>query len=343
MKSLAYFHDARDNNFTFIRLVLAWLVLFGHSFPIAGAGSDPISLCLLPQAWLGSLAVSGFFAISGYLITASFVTRGSMDYIVARCLRLYPAVIVHCGVVILIIGPLAYEGSVAKYFSSNVFTYFSNATLWRWTQNLPNVFGDRPFSGSTNGAAWTLPVELRCYILIFVMGISGLLRRRWVANIFLVAIILCTLFSFKRIPLFGDDSRDIEPLLFFLAGSLTWVNRDRVPASRVVALVVVGMLVTFRGSRVFLYLYVAGFSYVLLIVAYKLPRVKIDRVGDLSYGIYLYAWPIQQLVWRPHQSGYTNAAIATAISAAIAYLSWSWIESPALRMKSRILRRSLFR
>ena len=86
--------------------------------------------------------------------------------------------------------------------------------------------------------------------------------------------------------------------------------------------------------------YVACFSYAVFYAVYRLPHVDLDRFGDISYGVYIYAWPVQQLVWTPGQSGYANAALATLIVIPVAYLSWRLVEKPALNLR-RIFNRKL--
>ena len=106
IRYLGDFDGQRDNNFTLVRTLFALTVLFGHSYHISGNGYDPISKLIVPYPWLGDIAVGGFFAISGFLVTASFASRGATQYALSRFVRIYPAIIVYCIVAILIIGPL---------------------------------------------------------------------------------------------------------------------------------------------------------------------------------------------------------------------------------------------
>lgn len=172
------FEKVRDNNFTILRFFLAFAVLFGHSFPISGNGSDPITMLILPHAWIGSIAVGGFFAVSGFLVSASISNRSVSDFAISRILRLYPAVIVYSLAAILIIGPIASGVPLSQYFQQNPWVNMWNATLWEWNYNLPYGFPGRPFSGATNGSTWTLPVELRCYVALFILGLLGVFRSK---------------------------------------------------------------------------------------------------------------------------------------------------------------------
>lgn len=333
---LSDFQKRRDNNFTLLRFILAWSVLIGHSFPISANGSDPISMLLLPYEWIGSIAVSGFFAISGYLVTASFAQRGAVAYIASRSLRLYPAVIVYSLVTILLIGPLCASVPLEQYFHSNPWANLWNATLWEWKYNLPYVFAHNPLAGATNGAAWTLPVELRCYVLVLLLGFFGAFDTRIRANAALLILLAATHFSYVSLPLFGQSSNFASPLTFFLLGALAWVNRSALPLNWVLAVAaLIGPFVAVKAGF-FEYVFPICLTYLLFIFTYRLPHFNMDQLGDISYGVYIYAWPIQQTVWRPGQSAYMNILISTAIVFPIAYLSWRLIEKPAMSMRKKL-------
>lgn len=328
----------RENNFTLVRLLFAWAVLFGHSYPITGNGSDPITRLILPHAWIGSLAVGGFFVVSGFLVTASFTARGPLAFVLSRGARLYPAVIVYCAVALFVIGPLSTGIGVIAYARLDRLAYLKNALLWNFQENLPGVFAGHPFAGSTNGSTWTLPAELRCYVMVFALGIVGVFKRRWLANITLIAIIFTTTDHYSMLPLFGGEARFAEPLLYFVIGSMAWVNRASIPLS--LPLAIAAFVAPFVAAKTLFFppVLTISLAYVTLYLVYKLPHIDIDRrIGDISYGVYIYAWPIQQLVWSPGQSGLLNAVYATAIVVPLAYLSWRLVEKPALSAR-RLMR-----
>jgi peptidoglycan/LPS O-acetylase OafA/YrhL len=331
------FETNKNNNFTLVRLLFAWAVLFGHSFPLTANGSDPLSMLMLPYAWIGSIAVGGFFAISGYLVTASFAQRGAVAFIVSRALRLYPAVIVYCAVAILVIGPIATDAPLKDYFAANPWSYLRNTPLWTWNYNLPYVFTHNPFGGGTNGSAWTLPVELRCYLLIFALGFFGVLEARVRANIALLGMLFLLYFDYANLPIFGKEQHFAEPLNYFLWGALLWVNRSLVPMNWILASILVLCIPLSIKLSVFGMFCPLCVAYVTYMLAYRTPHIDLDgKLGDISYGVYIYAWPIQQMVYRPGQSAWLNAAIATVIVLPLAFLSWRLVEKPALRLRKKL-------
>lgn len=331
---LSDFDGVRLNNFTVIRFLLAMAVLVGHSFPITGNGSDPITMLILPHAWIGSIAVGGFFAVSGFLVSASIQNRSLNDFAISRALRLYPAVIVYSLVAVLVIGPLASSVGIYQYFAAKPWNNLWNATLWEWIYNLPYAFTDRTFSGSTNGSSWTLPAELRCYIAVFLLGLIGLFNTREIANVALLSALVLIKINFSAIPLFGGNAQFEEPLLFFIVGSLFWVNRNFIPMNWVLCAALVAATFFYASTSWYRYFYMPTVAYCILMAAYRLPHFDIDKFGDISYGVYIYAWPIQQLVWSQGQNAYVNAALATLIVVPVAYASWRFVEKPALSLRA---------
>ena len=327
---LSDYQNCKKNNFTTLRFTLAIAVLIGHSYPITGNGSDPLSIIMLPHEWIGSLAVNGFFSISGYLVTSSLSKRGPFRFIIARFLRLYPAVIVYSLIAIFFFGPLGTNLSPLKYFQSTPWKYLHNATLWEWTQNLPHVFQTNPLAGSTNGSTWTLPVELRCYITIFVLGFFGIFDSRLRANVALLSILILVFLKYPAIPLFDSHLNFSTPLTYFLLGSLAWINRMSIPIDWRYTIFAFFMIFFTCHIGYSHYVLPLLLTYVFLSAVYLTPFLNLDRYGDISYGIYIYAWPIQQLVWTHGQSGYTNALISSIIVIPIAFLSWKYVEKPAL-------------
>lgn len=330
---LGMYQKTRNNNFTLFRFILAWLVLFGHSFILTGSGSDPISKILAPHTWLGGIAVGGFFAISGYLVTASITQRSTADFIVSRALRLYPAIIAYSLVAILIIGPLSISVTISQYFNANPWLNLRNSMLWEWTYNLPYVFSKNPVPGSTNGSSWTLPAELRCYLLVLVFGFFGFFEKKHRANLALIGLLFLAKNRYADIPLFGDNTRFEQPLIFFVAGCLFWINRSIIPLSWPLAVILIVSTILSASQPWYIYTYAFSLTYTIFVAVYRLPHIDMDKYGDLSYGIYIYAWPIQQLVWFPGQNAYINVLLATLAILPVSFLSWILIEKPALGLK----------
>jgi len=335
--SLEKFELIKTNNFTLLRFILALSVMFGHSFPIVGKGSDPISVYFLqPRAWVGAIAVEGFFFISGFLVVGSFVRRGAVNYLLSRALRLYPAIILYTSIVVFIVGPLFFEGNVFQYLATKPWLNFYNVPLWEWNYNILNIFNNNTLAGSTNGSAWTLPVELRCYLLLFLMGIFGVLDSRVRANFASIGLLIIAIWFFKDFPVFGLNERYRDPLIYFITGSLFWLNKDLIPLTwKLLLICMTGAFFAIHYGMFYLYLpFFMG--YMMLYFVYKCPAVNLDKYGDLSYGVYIYAWVAQQIVWVKDQNPYTNFILALCIVLPISYFSWHFVESPALLFRKKL-------
>lgn len=300
---------------------------------------DPLS-ALMNQMWIGEAAVLGFFSISGFLICASFQSRPIPDFIAARVLRLYPGFIVCLIVTALVLGSIDNTMSLREYYSSSdVYRYISaNAPIWDMYWNIPNHAPNNPFPGSTNGATWTLPAELLCYFSILVVGFFGALDSRIRANVGIIVLGLLGWFAYESVPVFGSYERFDRPAAAFLVGVAFWINRRHVPMHWLGVVAAIATIYLTNGTPLWWPGYIIASTYLIFFAAYMLPHLDLDQFGDISYGVYIYAWPIQQLVWWPGQSGPMNALCATPIVLLLAIASWFLVEKPALRYRAPFAR-----
>lgn len=342
---LGDFDGNRRNNFTVLRILFAWLVLYGHSFPITGKGIvDPLKPIFSGSIWIGELAVAGFFAISGYLVTASFQRRGLKDYVLSRILRIYPALILCVLLTVGVLGPLCSSMPLSDYVSHpQTRAYLGNLTaLFPMEFRLPGVFADntRP---AVNGSLWTLTLEISCYLVLAVFGVLGLLRSRTLINVSAICLLLFSMAYFADLPLVGRRDNWSGPALYFLLGVVLYANRDRVPLSWPLALGAAVLCYASFGQDWFVYVFAPAFVYLTFFIAYRTPHLDVDeRLGDPSYGIYIYAWPIQQILTMifPGQGPYFNTAVASIIVFCLAFASWRLVEKPMLGWKSKLLART---
>lgn len=172
----------RNNNFDLVRLIASLAVMLGHSYGIQAAGFESM-LALTHLESFGSLAVYAFFLISGMLVSASFAARPQVwPFIVARAARIWPGVIVCSAFIAFVVGPIFSTLPVSEYFSTPaVFRWFAhNASLVGQVGGpLPGLFAANHLASLVNATAWTLPVELQCYVLVLMAGVTGLIGSRW--------------------------------------------------------------------------------------------------------------------------------------------------------------------
>ena len=165
---LSSFTNGRDNNFNIIRILAALAVLVSHSFILTGIGAEPIKA--VTGITLGGMAVDVFFITSGFLVSASLLTRRSIpEYLCARALRIFPAMLVVTGLTVFCLGVCFTDIPLLSYFTAPA-TYkylFKNSTLIAGVVfHLPGVFEHNPLKGEVNGPIWSIPFELRFYALL---------------------------------------------------------------------------------------------------------------------------------------------------------------------------------
>jgi peptidoglycan/LPS O-acetylase OafA/YrhL len=337
--------NPRQGSFDTVRLLAALMVFHSHAFALAGFKEPrmPGSISF------GATAVSIFFVISGYLVTTSALSRSVVSYAVARALRVWPGLAVCCAVSILI-GAFVTTLPVSDYFSRpETLSYLRNTFVF-WTPmqaDLPGVFQGRPHT-AVNGSLWTLRYEVFCYVLLICAAVLG--RRAVLVTAGLMAAFACTILfgrpasagvtlldylEFKWIALLGGA--------FFFGAVLNWLDRDKLP--RLVAVAVFAMALGHRDPILRQILGILLYGSVALWICLSLDLDdRITRRTDLSYGIYIYAFPCQQVAMQFLVSGRSGFVAAYLLSlgatVALAYLSWTWIERPALRYKESVSRRA---
>jgi peptidoglycan/LPS O-acetylase OafA/YrhL len=343
---LSDYATGRDNNFNLVRFLAAFAVLWSHSYALVlGGAHEPW------VQWLGytpaGIAVDVFFITSGFLVTASLLRLDSFKaFVRARSLRIFPALVVMSLLLTFVLGPWFTTRPLAEYFAEReTWTFLvKNATVLTGVKfKLDGMFPDNPMDRVVNGSLWTLPFELRCYLsLAFVYWLAGFfttdkLRRFTQYTVILAAVLLAT---FWWAHMAGYRHWHTFRLFwFFFCGAVLWIYRTRVPMHGGIfvaacALLAVGAVV----PKYFFWLYAPTIAYIVLWFAY-VPggwMRGFNRLGDYSYGVYIYAFPVQQAViaTAPDMGALGVFAWATAITLPLAMASWHWIEKPALARKA---------
>ncbi|MEJ6012161.1 acyltransferase [Novosphingobium aquae] len=334
----------RDNNLNLIRMVAAVCVMVSHTFPLAlGVGTaEPLEHATGRS--LGTFAVWVFFYISGFLVSQSYDRQRSVSrWIVARVSRLYPGLFVALVLTVLVLGPSVTALPLNEYLlSPATWTYFpGNLSLYFSQHRLPGVFESVPFTIVVNGSLWTLFYEVCCYGGVLIVGVIGFLHRQRYFNVVLVCFgalyIVGQMGWIKPLPLIGSRLEILLVLAFpFLLGMATYVYRDRLRLDWRVAAALWALGVAVFAFAAAIEVLLVALSYTVLVVAY-LPRGKIlayNRLGDYSYGTYIYAFPVQQLVEfvGPTSDWRLNLALSLPITLAFAVLSWKFVEQPGLKI-----------
>ncbi|SPM32790.1 Peptidoglycan/LPS O-acetylase OafA/YrhL, contains acyltransferase and SGNH-hydrolase domains, partial [Mycobacterium rhizamassiliense] len=344
---LRHVFDPRNNALNAWRLVLATGVIAWHSFPLTGR-HVPFGA---GHQFLSQVFVDGFFAISGFLITSSWLKNPRLrQYSVARGLRIFPGLWVCVAVTAFVIAPLSVAiqgGSVAKLMlSGEPLRYVLNNGLLNFLYaGIAGTPRHVPFPGAWNGSIWTLLPELFCYVAVAAFGMSGLLRHRWLllalTALMLVCSVLVTPWT-RFIEIWTPAWIGTRFALMFLAGALLQQYQDVIPARWSLVAASAGLVVMSTWLPNYRVLGALPLAYAIIVSGALLRDRRLRLRNDVSYGVYIYAFPTQQLLIvcglgvLPPLLFFPVAALATLPLAA---LSWFLIEKHAISLKSRFLPR----
>jgi peptidoglycan/LPS O-acetylase OafA/YrhL len=326
----------KANQINLARLLLAVLVIFSHSYTLTGVGdAEPLSVFSHGQMWLGSVAVSLFFVISGFLILRSWLSSEMREYFQRRILRIYPGFIV----------AMIVSAALAAAASTSILEYwrelphkgflFSLFSLHYGVMDVPTCsFPGIPFH-AVNGSLWTIPIEFGAYVFIAVYGVFGLYKYRW----FAVVVVFAILANYEHKVFKGMNPNAVWGLACsFAFGSALYLFRDVVPRSRVLAIIcatatVFGMLKSPWLDAVFPFTMTYLTFYLILRKVH--PRLAWTNRIDLSYGTYLYAFVIQQslVYWAHVKQPILLFFLAAPVTLLFASLSWFLIEKRCLGLK----------
>ena len=341
--------DTRKNNLNALRLFFALLVIVSHSYPLVfglatGSDVEPLYRLSHGQIDFGSLAVNCFFLMSGFLLVLSWEkSRGFLDFMFKRVLRVYPGLTVCILVCIFVVGPLG--GVDLHHYFQNRDTYrlLQYLALIRFWNSLPGVFANNPVPEIIDSSLWTIKYEIFCYIIIAIMGVARLVKVVPVLIALAATYLFYNIVSILHISLPLALAPDYMPrfLTYFLMGSAFYLLRDKIPHNRIwLAVSVLAILFALHSGMRFVFPIFGAYCLFYFAFSPTIPLFGFGRKWDLSYGTYLYAWPIQQLLLQhvPVTQQPTILAIATIpLSLAAAAVSWALVERPFLEFKKKKL------
>jgi peptidoglycan/LPS O-acetylase OafA/YrhL len=342
--------------FDFARIFLAFNVLAWHSPLVADGGYGNF---MGTGAWILDYSVLPmFFGLSGFLVAGSAQRQRLIDFGINRGLRILPALIVEIFLSALIIGPIFTAIPLTAYFTNHgFFSYFWNI-LGFIHYRLPGVFAANPYPEIVNLSLWTVPFEILCYLVMAVLIITGIVKRGGLLILCAIGVVaLSVLLQFaagsmagphflaKGLEFYLHDGKGPNLLPCFILGAAAYSLRYSIPHDGRIAfaccvvIAFIGLVgapdwwkntaLAFLISPVMIYLV----SYVGLL---KIPRLPYFHTGDYSYGIYLYAFPLQQalIVIFPSLKLWPLHLLASCLGATIfATFSWHFIEKPILKLR----------
>lgn len=342
--------SVQKNNIGVLRLVLASLVIFGHAPEMidGNRAREPL-YALTGHLTLGILAVDGFFLLSGFLIAQSMVRSSSVwTYLWRRVLRIYPAFALAYLLCVFLLGPIV--GARPWEHLPETFSRLLTLTM---PMSYPGELPGLPVS-DLNGSMWTIAYEFRCYLLVAALGVSGLLARRSL----ILALTAATLLSAALVTIpaiqepaervFAVTGLDISATIttrlvsIFLLGvsaQLYWPEISARLSGRMAAiLTAAGVVCMFVPNSAPLVVVLCGVGLLWLAMKADLGRLQtINDRWDISYGLYLYAWPIATAVlwWNRGIAPLPLALVTLVLSLAAGTVSWVAVERSTKGLGSR--------
>ncbi|WP_394255892.1 acyltransferase family protein [Pseudoclavibacter helvolus] len=324
--------STRDNSLNFLRLCLAAAVILGHPWTIGGFENSPF-----PEP--GTWAVNGFFAISGYLIAGSRMRTALPGFLWRRALRILPAFWACLIVTAFVVAPLAAAWAGERYELGSSLRYvISNFALSIQQTGIDATLQNVPLADIWNGSLWTLVYEFAAYVFAALMLTVPLLRKHavWVLAALLSVVIVLQPIALGPLAVTQLVAVNVLRLgVFFVAGMLLYFLSDRIRLTWwpfIVALVLLSALTGLGLSEHYGQL---PYGYALLWLGARM-RIPIGRDNDISYGLYIWAWPVQQLLVLAGAQAlgpWLSALLALVCTLPLAWLSWKAIEEPAMRLR----------
>ena len=351
-----------------MRFLLAVSVIFTHGFVVytGKIDTEPFWRFSRHQVGLGTISLNFFFVISGYLVLQSWTySKGVFDFLKKRVLRIYPGFIIVCILCAFIFAPLG-NGTLQNPIS-NFFSYWKKINLHLLFYNmlqllppeLPDTLVHSPCPNDINTSIWTIWYEFICYLVILVTGSMMFYKKHLVPLVLFLLVLGLNIYHFRIYQMYNEEgsinlifpflSQDANEkvinlehfLLFFLSGSCFYFYRKYIPKNNpLIILCAIILIITFRWVRVLELCQAIFGTYLLLCFVYN-SKIKLNdfaKRGDFSYGIYLYGWPVQQLVFLYFGSRLDiGAAIIVSLFLVFpfAFFSWFAIEKPCLSLKKR--------
>lgn len=333
-------HEARNHKFDFLRFVAATLVIVAHSYSL---------LNYHVIDYLGSIGVAIFFTISGYLITQSWLfSPHVVKFLVKRMLRIIPGLGICIFITVIIIGPLCTKLPFSIYFSHPAtYTYLHNIFLYPLQFSLPDVFSTNKTGYLVNHSLWTLPVEFSVYLVLMIMGVIGILMKKRIYLLLVFLLIITDQLAFSFLPWYRTHklydiaiNGIVSYCIYFFVGSICYLYRKQIPYTFLIFIFACAIFYfSFKFPVLLVCWYIAIPYIILYFVNHPIIKTSITKkLGDPSYGMYLYSMPIQQMLiyFFPFFTPVYVLVLSFVGSVMAGSVSWRFVEARILRLKKYI-------
>ncbi|PIT09779.1 hypothetical protein BHC46_07210 [Snodgrassella alvi] len=328
----------KNNNLTLIRIILAILVIYGHSFPLTQTNiNSEVFVKYFHVDYSGGCAVALFFFTSGLLVSKSYIERNQpISYILARFFRIIPALFVSAILLTFLAGPILTTLPLDEYFNNKeIYRFIYNNLLMNTQFSLPGVFEYLPYPKTVNGSWWTIKYEVICYSFLLFFGLINGFKNKYIATFFCLAIIILAVTDSTFMQNNFSNAQYVYYLPFyFCTGCLFYIWSDLIQINTRVLIGSIGITILCRNTTIYPILFFLSSSIFILTLSVYEPFKKIKIKHDISYGIYIYGFFIQQLLvfLFPNMNNYWNTIFSILISIPTALISAKYVEEPAISL-----------
>lgn len=340
---LDYLIQKDNNNIDLIRLIAASMVVWAHAFALsAGRLGDDFIGKMIPCCDAGGMGVHVFFFFSGLLVTTSMLrTKSPIRFVSSRFFRIFPAFFVLLLVLVFLVGPLYTTLGLREYFSAkDTWAFLFHNSYFNIQFDLPGVWQDHLYH-QMDGATWTLPLEIGCYIAVLVSFVICN-RTQLPAWVPMLLFLVVSFFSNQELAqILGINYTEISHQLMFcfVVGSACAVFKDKINIDKTLVLaLLVFCMFTWRYSHVILFVFSIAFSLLLFYATSVRPLLRLRPKHDISYGIYIWHWPLMQM-WLEH-TGWHNPYLIFGVTylstLLVAYASCRLVEEPCMSLGKRV-------
>jgi peptidoglycan/LPS O-acetylase OafA/YrhL len=338
----------RPSGFDYIRLILALSVISFHSLAItygvawAGAAFNRNAFVTPAVKMVTVFILPSFFALSGFLVAGSLERNRSLFvFLGLRAIRIVPALSVEVFLSALLLGPLLTKLPLSEYFTNFKFRIYFLNTLGIVHFQLPGVFTQNPIPNVVNGQLWTVPVEMKSYVVLAIMALLGVVRNGRILVIVCVALLVALiLYQHHEMGVVDAELAGDVLVLCFLLGVAAYRFRRIIPYRRDLCVAAVLMYLAFifvPYSNIFIAIPITYAT--IYLGLWNGRRIALIRSGDYSYGIYIYGFVIQQAIVGASPSLrhlYVALPMMVVVVFCFAAFSWFVVEKPALSSRKHL-------
>lgn len=328
------------SGFNYLRFILSLFIMVWHTIQVCLGLDVGVIVWNSVAGRIFYFLVPCFFSLSGFLVAGSLARcKNIPEFLTLPVLRLLPALCCEVCISALLIGSLLTELPINEYYSSSAFyAYFLNI-VGDVHYSLPGLFNHNILASIANAQLWTIPYEMKCYILIVILAFTGIVRYQIFLGIVAIFISLFAHYDDARsgeiyLPLYSHYNLTIP---CFVWGIFIYVCKQKIPYNKPLCLCALGVALWAFANRQTVYFSALPIAYFTVYMGLMNPKkIFLVSPGDYSYGLYLYSLPIQQVVYQifpAFRAWYLHFPLSLFLSGICAYLSWTFVESKFLTLR----------